>query len=570
MLKLNPITGLLDLVDSSGGGADPFPQYLLLAGRTGTTNNPIISLDADGTITGSAVPGKTLHILSEAGTAGAHLDKNAFGKARLLVGEQFDPFSAFVPGGILELAAVGEGGIGTLFGGFHAGSSGGVAFFGVSSQGTIAAPTASLDEDSLFKIAAFGYDSTDSLAGNEVGSIFVSCKTGGGPPTSVGFVAGQMVFTTTDLTGTSAVRIEIHETGTVTFSPVSQSFGASVVGDAELSDRATADEPTGARHAIWFNTDTDTFRGRIATNVTFLTDDGSGNVTVPGKLTVGGLIDPTMVLLSGGDKRFGATDAGTVYLAPFTDSLTAVQVKKADNTTPVAIFDTTFRRLAIGVDSTISYTFEAASDSAASIAATTYNPSGAVVAALSMNHARGTQALPTATQSGDRLGELRFCGYDGADFDSIGAGFRGVAAETVTAGTGGTNLDVLTTPIGSTTAAVRGRWHDDGEFGVGTTTKTGAKLTVAGNVNLSTAGSKHLIKEGTNASMGVSTLVGGAVVVGNTLVTASSRIFMTGQNSSGTAGELTISARTAGTSFTITSLNILDTRSIAWMIVEPA
>jgi hypothetical protein len=78
------------------------------------------------------------------------------------------------------------------------------------------------------------------------------------------------------------------------------------------------------------------------------------------------------------------------------------------------------------------------------------------------------------------------------------------------------------------------------------------------------------IKEGANARMGAATLVAGAAVVNTTAVTATSRIFLTGQNSSGTHGELTISARVAGVSFTITSANVADTRSIAWMIVNPS
>lgn len=91
-----------------------------------------------------------------------------------------------------------------------------------------------------------------------------------------------------------------------------------------------------------------------------------------------------------------------------------------------------------------------------------------------------------------------------------------------------------------------------------------------GNFQLTAVGNKHLIKEGSNASMGAATLVAGTVTVNNTLVTANSRIFLTGQNSSGTHGELTISARSAGTSFTITSSLATDTRSVAWLIVEPA
>ena len=66
----------------------------------------------------------------------------------------------------------------------------------------------------------------------------------------------------------------------------------------------------------------------------------TGNAKINGKLTVVGSIDPTDVLLSGADKRFGATDAGAVYLAPFTDAAGAIEIRKADNTTAVVSINT--------------------------------------------------------------------------------------------------------------------------------------------------------------------------------------------------------------------------------------
>lgn len=89
-------------------------------------------------------------------------------------------------------------------------------------------------------------------------------------------------------------------------------------------------------------------------------------------------------------------------------------------------------------------------------------------------------------------------------------------------------------------------------------------------LNLGTAGAGIAIKEGANARMGVATLVAGTVTVANTSVAANDRIFLTGQNSSGVHGELTVSAKTAGTSFVITSSSNTDTREVAWEIKMPA
>lgn len=78
------------------------------------------------------------------------------------------------------------------------------------------------------------------------------------------------------------------------------------------------------------------------------------------------------------------------------------------------------------------------------------------------------------------------------------------------------------------------------------------------------------IAEGANARMGVSTLVAGTVTVANTSVTATSRIYLTGQDVVGTTGELSISAVIPGVSFAITSNSVTDGRSIAWLIIEPS
>jgi len=100
--------------------------------------------------------------------------------------------------------------------------------------------------------------------------------------------------------------------------------------------------------------------------------------------------------------------------------------------------------------------------------------------------------------------------------------------------------------------------------------ETGGHMRTAnGNLILNTAGNGVTIKEGSNARMGVATLASGTVTVSTTQVTANSRIFLT-KNSGTSTGALRVSARTAGTSFTITSSDGADTSTVAWMIVEPA
>lgn len=95
-------------------------------------------------------------------------------------------------------------------------------------------------------------------------------------------------------------------------------------------------------------------------------------------------------------------------------------------------------------------------------------------------------------------------------------------------------------------------------------------LKVGGDIVITTAGDGIYIKEGANATSGVATLVAGTVTVNTTKVTANSRIQLTGQTNSLNLGSYNITARVVGTSFTITSLNILDTNNVAWVIIEPA
>jgi len=97
-----------------------------------------------------------------------------------------------------------------------------------------------------------------------------------------------------------------------------------------------------------------------------------------------------------------------------------------------------------------------------------------------------------------------------------------------------------------------------------------ARIDSSGIIQVTTVGGGFKVKEGTNATMGLATLVAGAVVVSTTKVTASSRILLAGQADGGTPGFLRVSARTAGTSFTITSSNGADTSTVAWLIMEPA
>lgn len=97
---------------------------------------------------------------------------------------------------------------------------------------------------------------------------------------------------------------------------------------------------------------------------------------------------------------------------------------------------------------------------------------------------------------------------------------------------------------------------------------TGDVNVSTGNLLISTIGKGLSVKTGTNAKIGTAVLVLGTVTVANTSITANSRIFLTSQVDGGTVGFLRVSAKTVGTSFVITSSSLIDTSTVAWMIVE--
>jgi hypothetical protein len=95
----------------------------------------------------------------------------------------------------------------------------------------------------------------------------------------------------------------------------------------------------------------------------------------------------------------------------------------------------------------------------------------------------------------------------------------------------------------------------------------GTTNNIYGNLTLPTAGNKLNIATGTNASVGTATLASGTVTVSTTAVTASSIILLTLQGCSN-CGTLYISAKTAGTSFVISSTNVLDGSVVAYQIIN--
>ena len=93
---------------------------------------------------------------------------------------------------------------------------------------------------------------------------------------------------------------------------------------------------------------------------------------------------------------------------------------------------------------------------------------------------RGTQASPTATQSGDVLGYYQFGGYNATSYFRS-AWIYGLASENYTAIANGSHIVISTTANGSTTPSERMRIDKDGNVGIGTASP-GQKLHVVGTI----------------------------------------------------------------------------------------
>lgn len=91
--------------------------------------------------------------------------------------------------------------------------------------------------------------------------------------------------------------------------------------------------------------------------------------------------------------------------------------------------------------------------------------------------------------------------------------------------------------------------------------------TSGGGINFSTA-SVISLASGTNTRAGNAVLVGGTVTISNTTVTANTIVILTRKTSGGTIGTAITYTLNAGTSFTITSDNILDTSTFSYILIE--
>lgn len=131
------------------------------------------------------------------------------------------------------------------------------------------------------------------------------------------------------------------------------------------------------------------------------------------------------------------------------------------------------------------------------------------------------------------------------------------------------NTALLGSPTGAASGVLAGTYPSPGFAAA--PSFSGLVTASTGSLDIHTAGQGLQVAEGSNAKQGTFTLSGAATtVVANTSVTATSRIFLSTQTL-GTvtaASTLAVSARTAGTSFTVTPSQATDTSVVAYELFE--
>lgn len=173
--------------------------------------------------------------------------------------------------------------------------------------------------------------------------------------------------------------------------------------------------------------------------------------------------------------------------------------------------------------------------------------------------ARGTQLTPIANQSGDIIGEWGARGYNGTSFSATSQAYILLNAnQNWTNANNGTNISFQVTPNGTTVP-------------VEMVSIVNTSASISG-LSITDLGSGILIKEGSNARMGVVTLSGGSATILNSTVTANTRVFLTinNQSSLNLLGFLRVTGRTPGVSFSISTGITLDFGSVvSWLLIEP-
>lgn len=197
---------------------------------------------------------------------------------------------------------------------------------------------------------------------------------------------------------------------------------------------------------------------------------------------------------------------------------------------------------------------------------------------LIMRHAKGTMAVPTATQSGDQLGFVAFAGFATAFSITSGTQFRGYATQNWTGSNQGSTGSIWTTPDNSITTTLSTRFGQSGGVAVGidSDTPVGVLSVLTGFRQGTMTAARVLRSDGTNfvsaqlACADLST----PCITGNQTITLSGDVTGSGTTAITTTLATVALAGTTGSSIAIPVITInakgLTTSITTAAVVAPA
>ena len=374
-------------------------------------------------------------------------------------------------------------------------------------QGTAAAPAAVSADDVLMSLVGTGYTSSSTF-GNNVATIQFKA--------AEGFTStNQGTYTVFATTAIGAVarseRIRIDSAGLVgigTTSPAERldvagavrisSNAATFISAATIIDRSGAESRICAGGATDANLSLFTSQTSLGGAAERLRITSTGNVGI-GTTTPGSKLQVSTDSASYGETSApftirGVTDSNKILALGFhtTDNVGWIQSTQYGTAVKPLVLQPLGGNVGIGTTSPTSPLQIQSLTTAGSLAFIIAGESNAERMAIRSSGAtggtpvvlltgsRGTQASPTATQSGDVLGYYQFGGYNATSYFRS-AWIYGLASENYTAIANGSHIVISTTANGSTTPSERMRIDKDGNVGIGTASP-GQKLHVVGTI----------------------------------------------------------------------------------------
>lgn len=230
------------------------------------------------------------------------------------------------------------------------------------------------------------------------------------------------------------------------------------------------------------------------------TNVGIGTTTPSSQLHVFGTMDPFQITVENGGNNFKTgyrikTAFNEWFLGQETNSTSGFRITDIDASEVRFQIDQN-GNVGIGTSFPGDKLHVAGNNPTSIINQVAENATSNIQSGIIFARSRGTVTTPAAVLSGDALGGFFMMGHDGVAFGPNGpnAGIFAVAAENFTTTANGTDLQLLTTPIGSNSSLARIIIKENGDVGIGTNSPTQKLEIQDGHILLSNTGTQSELR----------------------------------------------------------------------------